>query len=98
MTIQCSVVMEGKRCLEVFGSNEPVYPEARFICKNHPRSEQVKAADRQYDPVADNKDAEERFQDGQFDREVGRTSSEPMFDGEGRAIPGAAKVSAKKVN
>ncbi len=70
--VQCVVVTEGKRCLEVFGSNEPVHREARFICKNHPRSEQVKAAGRQYDPVVDNKDSEERFQEGQFDTKVGR--------------------------
>lgn len=96
-TTQCVVETKGKRCLEVFGSEEPLHPNVRFICKNHDRREQVLAAGRVYIPESDHKDAEVHFQDVQFDKELGRPSSEQMFDENGSAIPGAGKTSAKKI-
>lgn len=67
MTIQCVVVTDGVRCLNAFSSETPFSPNARYICKNHPRAGQVRAAGREYDSVVDEKDSQDRFQSTQFD-------------------------------
>lgn len=96
-TTQCVVQTNGKRCLEVFGSEEPLHPNVRFICKNHDRSEQVAAAGRVYVPGVDDRDADVHFQDVQFDRNLDKNSSENMLDDNGRAIPGVRRKTSVKI-
>lgn len=63
-------------CEEVFTTTEPVAAGARFICRHHPRQDQVKAV-REYDPKKDEADRDVRFQSVQFDKDMKR-SSKPM--------------------
>lgn len=65
-------------CNEVFHTEEPVSPSVRFICKNHPRSAQVKAVGRVFDPIKDTKDSDIHFQDQQF--ESSDRSAESLID------------------
>jgi hypothetical protein len=64
--IKCSV----KDCDSVFETPEGVFPDARFICKNHPRKIQVKAVGRKFNERFDNKDQSIHFQDTQFDKKL----------------------------
>lgn len=66
--IQCKI--EG--CTEVFKTEEDISSNARFICRNHPRSVQVEAAGRMYDWKKDNEDADVHFQEHQFDPNLSR--------------------------
>jgi len=63
VTIRCSI--EG--CASEFSTEEVVSPNATFICRHHPRAEQVKAAGRLYDSDRDERDKEIRFQEHSFD-------------------------------
>jgi hypothetical protein len=69
MTVRCSVVTEGVQCKEVFVTSEPLHPDARFICKNHPRKDQVETNGRIYTSL-DERDSEDHFQANQFDKEL----------------------------
>jgi len=69
-SIRCAI----SGCVSTLETNEPVAAEARFICRHHPRREQVEAANRPYDPVGDNTDREVHFQDYQFDPEMARSA------------------------
>lgn len=69
-TIRCSI----SGCSTQFDTTEPVAANARFICKNHKRAEQLKAIGRKYSSKADEKDREVRFQDHQFDRDLSRAT------------------------
>ena len=57
-------------CGNKFKTGEPVSPRVRFICKHHPRSEQVAAAGREYNPETDNQDLKVHFQEHAFDKEL----------------------------
>lgn len=59
-------------CSTQFETADAVAVNVRFICKNHPRAEQVRAAGRAYDPEADNVDAKIKFQPHQFDKDLRR--------------------------
>lgn len=61
-TIKCSI----KDCDEVYTTNEVVSPNAVFVCKKHPREEQVNILNRVYDPILDNIDQNAKFQKYQF--------------------------------
>lgn len=69
-TINCAV--EG--CNTNITVDEAVSKSVRFICKNRPRSVQVRTAGRSYDPVKDNSDQELHFQSHQFDKDLKRGS------------------------
>jgi len=69
-TIRCAV----PGCVSQFETSEPVAFGARFICKNHKRSEQVKAIGRRYNSNTDEVDSGVHFQDHQFDKDIRRTS------------------------
>ena len=79
-SIQCTVVKNGVRCSLTFETNDPVAPNARYICSKkdadgrdlHTRADQVRAADRPYDPVADEADKDLHFQDCQHDPDLRR--------------------------
>src|SRR6266699_7010508 len=68
--VRCAI--EG--CLEVFKTAETLSPNARFICKNHPRKVQVEAVGRKYDVKKDETDQDVHFQDCQFDPEIKRAA------------------------
>jgi hypothetical protein len=63
--VKCAI--EG--CKESFTTGEAVSTAARFICKNHPRSVQLRAVGRSL-KKKDNKDATIKFQKHQFDKEL----------------------------
>lgn len=65
--IQCVVVNKGVRCETFISVSDPVSDKCSFICKNHNRAEQVRAAKRSYDPIKDEADKDVHFQDCQFD-------------------------------
>ena len=65
--IKCRI--EG--CTEVFKTEEAVSRNAGFICKNHSREEQVRAAGRSYSE-SDEADKQVHFQTHQFDRNLDR--------------------------
>ena len=44
-TKRCSVVKDGRQCAEVFFSTQPLHANATFVCKHHPSTEQVRAAE-----------------------------------------------------
>jgi len=69
-TINC--VVPG--CTYGFKTAEPVSPKARFVCKNHPRSVQVKAVEREYDENKDNADQDICFQANQLDPNLRRAT------------------------
>jgi len=71
--IKCKI--EG--CSNVFRTNEPVSPEARFICKDHPRNVQLAAVGRTYNEKWDNEDAEVHFQEHAFDPKLTRRPDSP---------------------
>jgi hypothetical protein len=71
-TINCTVEEKGVRCSTTLEVTEPMSPQFRFICKNHPRSVQVRANGRQYDPAKDEKDKDLHFQEYQFDKDFKR--------------------------
>lgn len=52
-------------------------PNATFLCKNHPREEQLEALGRVYHPERDEKDADVSFQFEQFDENL-RRSHKPI--------------------
>lgn len=54
-------------------TEEAISPNARFICKDHPREVQVQAAGRKYNPVTDEADKVVHFQDHQFDKDLRRS-------------------------
>jgi hypothetical protein len=80
-TIRCKVVTEGVRCESVIQTAESVSENAGFICRNHPRSVQVKAAKRAYDPILDEADKNIHFQDVAWDPDLGG-KVEPLFRGD----------------
>jgi len=71
--IKCRI----KGCPSVFRTEEPVSPKAKYSCNGrgadgfpipgHTRKDLVEAAGRIYDGKKDNRDAEVKFQDHQFD-------------------------------
>lgn len=63
--VKCKI----KGCKEVFRTEQPVSAKARFICKNHPRSVQLKAVGRSVKKT-DSNDEKVKFQTHQFDREL----------------------------
>lgn len=67
-------------CPEVFLTDEQVAPGARFICTNHTRETQCDNAPRRatYNAERDNADSNIRFQDNQFDSQLGGSS--PFLD------------------
>ena len=67
-TIRCSI----SGCSTQFDTIEPVAANARFICKNHKRAEQLKAVGRKYSSKLDEKDRDVHFQDHQFDKDMRR--------------------------
>ena len=71
-TINCIVEEKGVRCSTTLEVSEPLSPQYRFICKNHPRSVQVRANGRQYNPAKDEKDKDLHFQEVQFDKDLGQ--------------------------
>jgi hypothetical protein len=70
--VQCAVKEKGVRCSTVLTVEETVAENARFICKNHPRTVQVRAAGRKYDPTRDETDSRLRLQNYQFDPDMNR--------------------------
>jgi hypothetical protein len=71
-TLKC--VIEG--CLtEISVGGEPMSSDARYICKNHSRASQVRAANRVYNPDIDEKDKKIRFQKYQFDKDLARVQN-----------------------
>lgn len=71
-SIQCKV----KGCANVHLTEEAVSPNARFICKEHPRQDQVEAVGRKYNPATDEADESDHFQSHQFDKDL-RISGKP---------------------
>jgi hypothetical protein len=65
-SIQCKV----KDCKNVYLTEEAVSPNARFICREHPRQAQVEAVGRKYNPVTDEADNDIHFQGHQFDKDL----------------------------
>lgn len=61
-------------CNSQFQTAGAVAADVSYICKNHSRAVQVRAAGRQYDVVKDNSDAEVQFQDHQFDKDLRRAA------------------------
>jgi len=49
-------------CDETFRPTELLHPGAKFICKKHPRAEQLRAVGRGYDKKKDHADEEAAFQ------------------------------------
>src|SRR5271169_4707549 len=71
-TLRCKVVdKDGERCVSIIEVTGPILEGAGFTCKNHPRSVQVRANGRSYDPVRDEIDKDLHFQDVAFDPELG---------------------------
>src|SRR5208282_4071039 len=70
--VQCAIEEKGVRCSTVLTVAEAVTENARFICKNHPRTVQVRAASRKYDPTRDEADSKLRLQNYQFDPDMNR--------------------------
>jgi len=62
--LRCTI--EG--CTTVFKTEEPISINARYICSKHDRATQVRAAGRVFNPDADFRDAEVKFQDHAFDK------------------------------
>lgn len=60
--IDCAV----SGCLYSFKTEQVISSDVRFVCKNHPRSTQVEAIGRVYDP-SDSDDKALSFQESQFD-------------------------------
>ena len=72
-TINCKVEEKGVRCSTTIEVTEEIAKNFNgFICKNHPRSVQVRANGRQYDPTRDERDKDLRFQEYQFDEDLGK--------------------------
>jgi hypothetical protein len=71
--LQCKVT----GCREEIEINESISMNSLFICKRHPRSDQVEAAGRVYDPEHDEKDQQIHFQTHAFDKNLGCGSSAP---------------------
>jgi len=71
-TINCIVEEKGARCSTTLEVTEPLSPSFKFICRNHPRSVQVRANGRPYDPAKDERDKDIRFQTHQFDKDLRR--------------------------
>lgn len=70
--IRCIVVNnKGERCTTTITVSVPVAEKVSYICKNHARAEQVRANNRNYDPVKDEEDKDLHFQDVQFDKNLG---------------------------
>jgi hypothetical protein len=80
MTIVRCKVFKGKtRCSATIEFDEPLSTNfSGYICKDHPRSVQVQAAHREYDPVKDEADKEIHFQDVAWDPELGG-NAKPLF-------------------
>ena len=77
-TINCKVEEKGVRCSTTIEVTEEIAKNFNgFICKNHPRSVQVRANGRQYDPAKDEKDKELHFQSVQHDPDL-RRSAKPV--------------------
>ena len=103
-TVQCAVEEKGVRCGTVVTVAEAVTEGARFICKNHPRTVQVRAAGRKYDPGKDEADSKLRLQNYQFDPDMTRagkpigTSHIPNTGKHNRRADGMPPSSAYKGN
>src|SRR5271155_3743683 len=80
-TLRCKVVdKDGERCVSIIEVTDPILEGAGFTCKNHPRSVQVRANGRSYDPVKDELDKDVRLQNYQFDPDMVR-SAKPLGTG-----------------
>lgn len=71
----CTVKCVIDECKSVFTTTEPLAANARFICRNHPRSEQVKAVGRK-PSWRDNLDELESFQTYALDPDLKRKGSD----------------------
>lgn len=77
-TLKCSIV----GCKEVFTSELKIAPDARYICRHHPRAEQILAVGRT--PTwHDELDKEEHFQLYAFDKDIRRRGKGADVDGGG---------------
>ena len=83
--IRCRVFKNKKQCETVFETDKLVSASPSFVCKNHPRSVQVEAVGRTYDPIKDERDAESFFQDRQFDGDLDSSGAPESTE----HIPGA---------
>jgi hypothetical protein len=87
-TINCKVEEKGVRYSTTIEVTEEIAKNFNgFICKNHPRSVQVRANGRQYDPAKDEKDKDLHFQAHQFDKDL-RRASKPLGTGHIPNTPG----------
>ena len=68
--VRCTV----SGCSEVFKTEEEVSQNSRYICKNHPREVQVRAASRSYNPDTDEADKKVGFQIYQHDRRLNHST------------------------
>lgn len=75
-TLKCSI--EG--CKEVFTSELKIAPDARYICRHHPRAEQIRAVGRK-PSWRDSLDQEEHFQVYAFDKDILRRGTGGDVDG-----------------
>ena len=75
-TIKCKI----DECSSVFTTEEAVSPNAQYICKNHNRAIQVRAAGRTYDPKTDEADQDVHFQTCQFDPALAHAHSPNVDD------------------
>lgn len=66
-TVKCTI----KECQYVFTTTEPLSKGARFICRNHPRREQIRAVGRKLSYL-DHSDQEDSFQVYAFDKDIRR--------------------------
>jgi len=73
-SIKCKI----DECLSVFTTEEAISPNAQYICKNHNRATQVRAAGRTYDPKIDEADQDVHFQTCQFDPTLDRRSGKEV--------------------
>lgn len=71
-TIHCRIA----GCPSKFETNDKVTADATFLCSNHPRSAQVEAIGRVYDPVRDERDSDVHFQTHAFDGTLDRGGSD----------------------
>ena len=84
MTVfQCIVMTKDEtRCLKTTETNLPVSPNFRYVCSHHTREEQLQVLSRPYDPVKDEADRDDHFQDSQFEDDLARTPIFPLVSTE----------------
>ena len=73
-TIQCKVGEGDERCKITIEVLESVSEHVSYICKNHPRAVQLRAAGRVYNYAKDDADKRIRLQEFQFDHDMSRAA------------------------